>query len=94
MKATDCPNGPDEYGHYPCDPKVYGGIAECRVCGRIARWLALSPKGISDSLGWHVISGEQLLETLRRAQAGEDAGLLFAELWANAEHEYIEGTDA
>jgi hypothetical protein len=38
-------------------------------------------------LGWHVISGEQLLEILRRAAAGEDPDLLFAELWANARHE-------
>jgi hypothetical protein len=38
-------------------------------------------------LGWHVISGEQLLELLRRVAAGEDPDLVFAELWANAEHE-------
>lgn len=41
-------------------------------------------------LGWHVISGEHLLEVLRRANQGEDADLLFAELWANAEHERVE----
>lgn len=39
------------------------------------------------ALGWHVISGEGLLELLRRANAGEDPDLLFAEAWANAEHE-------
>ena len=39
-----------------------------------------------DDLGWHAISGTHLLEMLRRAAAGEDADLLFAELWANAEH--------
>ncbi len=38
-------------------------------------------------LGWHVISGEDLLTALRRCQNGEDAGLVFAELWANADHE-------
>lgn len=43
--------------------------------------------GSSEPLGWHVISGEMLLDYLRRAAAGEDPDLLFAELWANAEHE-------
>ena len=38
-------------------------------------------------LGWHVISGESLLELLRRANAGEDANALYAEEWANADHE-------
>lgn len=35
-----CPNGPDGYGNYPCDPKVlYGSrLAECQVCGRVAAW--------------------------------------------------------
>lgn len=41
----------------------------------------------SASLGWHVISGEHLLESLQRAAAGEDPDLVYAELWANAEHE-------
>ena len=37
-------------------------------------------------LGWHVMSGEQLMEMLQRAADGEDPDLLFAELWANADH--------
>jgi predicted NBD/HSP70 family sugar kinase len=41
--SGDCPNGPDEYGHYPCDPKGYFGVAECQTCGRIGQWPALSP---------------------------------------------------
>lgn len=41
-------------------------------------------------LGWHVIAGDHLLELLRRAQAGEDADLIFAELWANAEHDHVD----
>lgn len=34
--VTDCANGPDEYGNYPCDPQVTfgGGWAVCAVCGR------------------------------------------------------------
>jgi hypothetical protein len=38
-----------------------------------------------NDLGWHVISGEVLLFYLKRARAGENPDLLFAELWANAE---------
>lgn len=43
-----------------------------------------------DPLGWHVIAGSHLIDLLRRAAQGEDPDLLFAELWANAEHD-IEG---
>ena len=43
-----------------------------------------------DPLGWHVIPGTLLLDALRRCQLGEEAGLVFAELWANAEHETCE----
>lgn len=41
-------------------------------------------------LGWHVISGGELLDALRRVEAGEPADLVYAELWANAEHETVE----
>lgn len=44
-------------------------------------------------LGWHVISGEELLAALRRVEAGEKADLVFAELWANAAHELAGGSD-
>jgi len=40
-------------------------------------------------LGWHVISGKRLLEMLRRVSQGEDPDLVYAEEWANAEHDYI-----
>ena len=39
------------------------------------------------ALGWHVISGEDLLAALRRVADGESPDLVYAELWANAEHE-------
>jgi hypothetical protein len=39
------------------------------------------------SYGWWVISGEFLIELLRRAQAGEDPDLLYAEAYANSEIE-------
>jgi len=38
-------------------------------------------------LGYHVISGELLLEMLRRVEAGESPDLVYAEAWANATHE-------
>ena len=40
---------------------------------------------VSAPLGWHAISGELLLEALRRCSAGEDADMVYAELWANSE---------
>ena len=45
-------------------------------------------------LGWWTLSGENLLNSLRRAAAGEDPDLIYAELYANSEHEYVEGDDA
>jgi hypothetical protein len=42
-------------------------------------------------LGWWSISGSALLEMLRRVACGEDPDLVYAEAYANAEHEYEEG---
>jgi hypothetical protein len=55
------------------------------VCGLIECRAGLA--GEPEDLGWHVISGELLLEALRRVAAGENPDLVFAELWANADHE-------
>lgn len=38
-------------------------------------------------LGWWVIHGEALLDGLRRAAAGEDPDVVYAELYANSDHE-------
>lgn len=38
-------------------------------------------------LGWWAISGDQLLALLRRAAAGENPDLLYAEAYANSEGE-------
>lgn len=35
------------------------------------------------ALGWWVIKGEDLLDLLKRAAAGEDPDLLYAETFAN-----------
>lgn len=37
------------------------------------------------ALGWWTISGEALLDLLKRAHAGEDPDLLYAEEYANAD---------
>jgi hypothetical protein len=41
-------------------------------------------------LGWHVISGEDLLAMLRRVANGEDPDMVYAEEWANADHEKMD----
>lgn len=41
-------------------------------------------------LGWWAIAGEQLLSLLRRAHAGENPDLLYAEAYANGDHEHVE----
>lgn len=41
------------------------------------------------SLGWWAISGDLLIDSLRRAAAGEDPDLLYAELYANGETEEV-----
>jgi hypothetical protein len=37
-------------------------------------------------MGWHVISGEDLMVMLRRVEIGERPDLVYAEYWANAIH--------
>lgn len=44
-------------------------------------------------LGWHVISGIDLLRMLRRVAEGENPDLVYAEEYANAEHKQIGGND-
>lgn len=51
------------------------------------------PSGQSNSLGWWGIAGSELLDLLRRAHAGENPDLLYAEAYANSEHERVEGND-
>ncbi|HUR18873.1 MAG TPA: hypothetical protein VMZ51_08070 [Acidimicrobiales bacterium] len=41
--------------------------------------------------GWWAISAEDFLRALRRVQMGEDADLVYAEMYANAEAEEEEG---
>jgi hypothetical protein len=47
---------------------------------------------VDDSdLGWWVISGESLMDMLTRVYEGEDPGVVYAEEYANADHEYRPG---
>ena len=48
----------------------------------------------SSDLGWWAIAGAALLDLLRRAHAGENPDLLYAEAYANSDHERVEGNDA
>ena len=45
------------------------------------------------SRGWWSISGDDFIEALRRAHAGEDPDLLYAEWYANSEIETVEGDE-
>lgn len=42
-----------------------------------------------DTLGWHTIQGEHLLDLLRQVRDGDDPDHVFAEMWANAQHERV-----
>lgn len=42
-------------------------------------------------LGWWVISGDDLLAMLRRAHGGEDPDVVYAEGYANSNHEDVPG---
>lgn len=42
-------------------------------------------------MGWWVISGESLLDMLKRVHEGEDPDLVYAEFYANCEVENAEG---
>lgn len=43
-----------------------------------------------DRLGWWTISGIALLDSLKRVAGGEDPDLVYAELYANSDHENIQ----
>lgn len=46
-----------------------------------------TPIDPGDALGWWTISGVDLLDMLRRAHAGEDPDLVYAEAYANSDVE-------
>jgi len=39
---------------------------------------------MTDNLGWFAISGEALLDSLRRASEGENPDVIYAEVYANS----------
>lgn len=44
---------------------------------------------MTTDLGWWAISGDELLDMLRRAHAGENPDLIYAEEYANSEREEV-----
>jgi hypothetical protein len=42
---------------------------------------------MTGDLGWWTISGEALLDLLRRCHDGEDPDLVYAEAYANCDHD-------
>lgn len=54
----------------------------------------MRPAERPSDLGWWAISGEAFLTALRRAYAGEDPDLIYAEQYANSDVERVEGDDA
>lgn len=46
---------------------------------------------MTTDLGWCVLHATDLIGMLTRAHEGEDPDLLFAEWYANSDHEHVEG---
>lgn len=44
-----------------------------------------------DELGWWTIAGSELIAALRRVGAGEDPDMVYIDLYANSDHENVEG---
>lgn len=42
---------------------------------------------VTDTLGWWTLSGQALMDALRRVQDGDDPDVVYAELYANSDHE-------
>lgn len=63
------------------------GVTRRRLDQRMLHSGSQTPGETMSDLGWWTISGEALLDLLRRAHAGEDPDLLYAEEYANAEIE-------
>ena len=44
-------------------------------------------------LGYWALSGSDFLKALHRAHGGEDPDVIYAEYYANSDHEKVEGND-
>ncbi len=44
-------------------------------------------------LGWWTIHGSEILAALRRAHDGDDPDVVYAEMYANSDHEYPDDGD-
>jgi hypothetical protein len=78
------------------DAPLGEALAAALAVGVVAEQLFRAARNTSPAsdLGWHVISGEGLLDLLRRVTQGEDPNLVYAEAYANAAHERVDGADA
>lgn len=83
------PGYPEDGEYKPGSPPIRANAPIDPIQGENAS--SESDSASTHALGWHVVSGERLLDLLRRAAAGETPDLLYAEEWANADHEHVEG---
>lgn len=72
------------------EPQAPGRIGFTTIPGPVERRVR---GGRVSGLGWWAISGDALLEALRRAHDGEDPDVVYAELYANSDHENVPGED-
>lgn len=66
----------------------HGGYPEIQSLGACALCDCRQFNG--SKLGWWAIQGEVLISMLRRCSAGEDPDLVYAEEYANSDHEWVD----
>lgn len=64
-----------------------GSLSQCPTHHPASCRFAHPHRDALEGLGWWAISGDELLAMLRRVAAGEDPDLVYAEEYANSEHE-------
>jgi hypothetical protein len=86
---SECGNGPDEYGNWPCEPQVIFGSndAECQTCGRVAAWKAPA-YGVKITRGTVTRWKDEPISS--RAMAAHCAGVI--EEWTGERGEIVEVT--
>lgn len=52
---------------------------------------ATDPSDAEDRLGWWTISGIDFLRALHLVHDGADPDVIYAEYYANSDHEHVEG---
>lgn len=71
--------------------RVLLGLALVRLAGRLAGFtdsdVPLTPPEPAEPRGWWTLSGDAFIAALYAAHHGEHPELVYAELYANADHE-------